>query len=104
MIITENQRQEPEQSWRRKKVMLPILNTKDKEKVMHAAEKLNIDNIQKQRVHYRGKLKADIIQKKFEDMDTNIDFAYLNRVRNKKNFSTVDNRGKYTEVMGLSQE
>ena len=59
--------------------MLPILNTKDREKVMHDAENLTFDNIRLQKKHYKGKLNAQQIQKIYEDKNTSTTFNDLIR-------------------------
>ena len=58
LMSTEAQKRVPEQQWKNKKVMLPILNMRDKEKTLHTSEVLTKDTIKKQWTSYKGKLKA----------------------------------------------
>jgi hypothetical protein len=47
LLVEEQKKKLPEQHWKDKKVMLPILNAKDTEKTLYSAEGLTKDTIKK---------------------------------------------------------
>jgi hypothetical protein len=66
LMVEEHKKKFPEQFWRDKKVMLPILNMRNTEKTLHTAEVLTNDTIKKQKKRYDGQLKTFDLQNHFE--------------------------------------
>ena len=82
MIHEEAHRREPEGEWAGKKIMLPILNTRDHEKTLHAAEALTYDDIKIQKAQYSKSLTAREEQTEYERMSTGKDYRHMIAIQN----------------------